>query len=106
MFERFLKILTKHPPSCRLNFVHPDETPPFCFWRDATDHEIDLLVDRGTHQIAIEIKSTKTIASDFFDNLIYWRKLTGNPDAPSALIYGGAQATLRRRIMVLPRAIL
>lgn len=57
------------------------------FWRDNSGHEIDLLLDDGTNLTPIEIKSGKTITSEFFKNLNFWKKLTGNKQR--YLIYAG-----------------
>jgi predicted AAA+ superfamily ATPase len=59
------------------------------YWRDKTGHEIDLIVDNFPDLLPIEIKSGKTINSEFFKNLIYWMKLSGNNKAQ--LLYGGNQ---------------
>jgi hypothetical protein len=83
-------------------FCHAGQMPPLYFWRDAAGHEIDVLIDRGEEQIPIEIKSAKTVASDFFDHLNYWQKLTGQPESPAFLVYGGDQSMHRRGVEVLP----
>lgn len=63
--------------------------PPLFYWRDKTGHEIDLIVDKGNLLIPIEIKSSKTINSDFFKNLKYWNHLSKMNKA--VLIYSGIQ---------------
>lgn len=83
-------------------YCHKGQTPPLYFWRDAAGHEVDVLIDMGEHQIPIEIKSAKTIASDFFGPLNYWRHLTSRPDSPAFLIYGGNESMKRRDTQVLP----
>ncbi|OOG78585.1 ATP-binding protein [Algoriphagus sp. A40] len=47
------------------------------FWRDKTGHEIDVLMDNGSELFPIEIKSGKTINSDYFKNLKFWMRLSG-----------------------------
>lgn len=59
------------------------------YWRDKTGHEIDLILDEFPELIPIEIKSGKTINSEFFKNLNYWMKLSGVKNAK--LLYGGIQ---------------
>jgi predicted AAA+ superfamily ATPase len=59
------------------------------YWRDKTGHEIDLIIDNSTDILPIEIKSGKTVNSEFFKNLIYWMKLSDNKKAQ--LLYGGTQ---------------
>ena len=59
------------------------------YWRDKTGHEIDLIVDNAGKLLPIEIKSGKTINSEFFKNLTYWCNLSG--EKKSILLYGGEQ---------------
>lgn len=84
------------------NFVHRGEQPGLYFWRDAAGHEIDIIIDMGARLIPVETKSAQTEASDFFDTLTYWRELSGNPNAPAALIYGGDQSFRRSGVAVYP----
>jgi uncharacterized protein len=57
------------------------------YWRDKTGHEIDLIIDNGTTLLPVEIKSSKTINSQFFSNLLYFEKLSKAQQ--SLLIYAG-----------------
>ncbi|RLB81222.1 MAG: AAA family ATPase [Deltaproteobacteria bacterium] len=84
------------------NFIHRGEPPSLYFWRDAAGHEVDIIIDMGTMLIPVETKSAQTIASDFFDNLAYWRKVSGDENAPAALIYGGDQSFKRSGVFVYP----
>jgi predicted AAA+ superfamily ATPase len=63
--------------------------PDFYFWRDNTGNEVDLIIDEGTVQKAIEIKSSRVINTDFFKGLVYWGKLSGSPPENRILVYGG-----------------
>lgn len=83
------------------NYCHRGVEADLYFWRDATGHEIDLLLDEGATQVPIEIKSGQTIAEDFFKDLHYWRKLTGDVDASAALLYGGEQTHVRSGVRVM-----
>ena len=60
----------------------------FYFWRDNVGHEIDLLIDYGNVLLTIEIKSGKTVVSDFFKNINFFKKNNQNVKK-SAIIYGG-----------------
>ena len=88
------------------NFAHRGAQSRLYFWRDAAGHEIDIVVDLGDEAIPIEVKSAQTVASDFFDHLGYWRSLSGNEDAPAALIYGGDQAFKRSGVATYPWYVL
>lgn len=57
------------------------------YWRDKTGHEIDVIIDNAGKLTAIEIKSGKTINSEFFKNIDYWSKLSNIKN--SYLLYAG-----------------
>ena len=57
------------------------------FWRDNTGHEIDLLIDKAGELFPVEIKSGRTINSEFFKGLLFWFKISGMEDG--AIIYSG-----------------
>ena len=57
------------------------------YWRDKAGHEIDLIIDNEEVLLPIEIKSGKTINTDFFKNLDYFKKITGFQN--SLLVYNG-----------------
>ncbi|ODS86548.1 MAG: AAA family ATPase [Cytophagaceae bacterium SCN 52-12] len=63
------------------------------YWRDKTGHEIDIIVDEGLTLLPVEIKSGKTISSEFFKNLTYWLKLSG--EKQGVVLYGGNQEQQR-----------
>lgn len=60
------------------------------YWRDKTGHEIDLIIDEYPKLLPIEIKSGKTINTEFFKNLIFWMRISGLSKAQ--LLYGGNQS--------------
>ncbi len=66
-------------------------TPHLYFWRDQSDHEIDCIYENGPKTIPVEIKSSETLNSKFFNNLIYWNKLAQKDSSHSYLIYGGQE---------------
>lgn len=59
------------------------------YWRDKTGYEIDLIKEDGMTLLPIEIKSGKTVNAEFFKNLLYWLKLSG--EEKGVVIYGGDQ---------------
>jgi hypothetical protein len=75
--------------------LHAGREPDLFFWRDSAGNEVDLILDRGVRLIPVEIKSGKTIATDFFKGLHYWRRLAGGEDGPAALVYGGDRSHRR-----------
>ena len=81
------------------NWLNQGKRPAFYFWSDQSNHEVDLVIDRGVKLTAIEVKSGKTIQPDFFKGLQYFGKLAPGTDA--FLIYGGDTAQQRTGVRVL-----
>ncbi len=61
--------------------------PQLHFFRDATGHEIDLIIPRGTGFSPVEIKSGTTIQPDFFKQINFLRKLSGK-SMTAGIIFG------------------
>jgi predicted AAA+ superfamily ATPase len=80
------------------------DEPQVYFWRDKEGHEVDAVMESRGVLHAIEIKSGQTIASDFFDNLDYWRKQGAPRPIKPWLVYGGETAQRRERGEVVPWA--
>jgi predicted AAA+ superfamily ATPase len=59
------------------------------FWRDNKGAEIDCIIENFDRLTPVEIKSASTFSQDFFKNLNYWNKLSGNSSENSYVIYGG-----------------
>jgi predicted AAA+ superfamily ATPase len=71
------------------------------FWRDHKGHEVDLLIEEAGRTTPIEIKSGRTIQPEFFAELEYWTKLSG--ETGSVLIHGGdARQERSNGVRVLP----
>lgn len=75
--------------------------PSLYFWRDKQGHEIDCIIEQGVDLIPIEIKSGKTITTDFFSNLNYWNTLVETPAKQRYLVYGGDEDQKRSNEQVL-----
>lgn len=69
--------------------LHKGVNPRFYYWQNKTKQEIDLIIDRPDGRIAIEIKSGMTMNENYFTNLKYWKKLTGQKAGDMNVIYGG-----------------
>ena len=93
LFENFI-ILEKMKRS--LNFKTHEN---YYFWRDSSGNEVDLLIEDGLKLLAVEIKSSKTIHSDFFNNLTQFSKAA--PNAIPFLIYGGNEYQKRTDATVI-----
>lgn len=74
------------------------------FWRDRSGNEVDVLIEDRSKLSAVEIKSGRTVAADFFRGLDQWRSLAGKVAGDSWLIYGGERSQQRREHRVVPWA--
>jgi predicted AAA+ superfamily ATPase len=77
------------------NRLHHGLESNLYFWLNSSGNEVDVILDWGETFVPVEIKSAKTVASDFFEGINYWRSLAGDAQQPAALVYGG-DMTLRR----------
>ena len=75
---------------------------PLFFWRDATGHEIDILIDAGDRLIPMEIKSGQTVAPDAMRTLDWWTSIPANPNRGGVLVHGGVERFALRDYQVLP----
>jgi len=80
-------------------FTNKGIEPPIYYWRDKTGHEIDVLIDTSRNIYPIEIKSGKTFTSNWFKNIIYWQKLSGQKNA--YLLYAGNQEQNRSDLKIV-----
>lgn len=48
------------------------------YWRDKSGHEVDIVFEQLRKITPVEIKSGSTIQADFFKNLKFWNKISGN----------------------------
>lgn len=83
-------------------FAHAGEVPSLYFWRDRTGHEADVVIDTGRKLIPIEIKSSETIDSSFFDGLRYYISLGPPASKTGVLIHGGDALYQREKFVVRP----
>jgi predicted AAA+ superfamily ATPase len=77
--------------------------PELFFLRGQSGHEVDAFVQIAPNAFAaVEVKAGKTVASDFFRGLDYWRKHLPEQTIHPWLVYGGDQPQSRERGAVLP----
>lgn len=69
--------------------LHNGIDPRFYFWQNKTKQEIDLIIDRPDGPLPYEIKSGMTMNDNYFTNLKYWQKLSGEKAENLNVIYGG-----------------
>jgi len=96
VFESFVVAeLVKH-----LTAVRRDA--PLYHWRDATGHEIDVLIDAGDRLIPVEVKSGRTVSATACDTIRWWTSLPGNPNRGGVLVHGGERTFDFKEVRVLP----
>jgi predicted AAA+ superfamily ATPase len=61
------------------------------FWRDKNGNEIDCLLESEGSLLPIEIKSGRTVSSDYFKGTDYFLKLAGNLASKPYIVYGGTE---------------
>jgi predicted AAA+ superfamily ATPase len=83
------------------NCSNDGREPDIFFWRDSAGHEIDVIIDLGSKQIPIEIKSGQTLVGEFFAGLEYWRSLPGQDRCKPILVYGGQESCVRQKTVVI-----
>lgn len=83
LFESFI-LADFHKKRFNSGFI-----PNIYFWRDKVGHEVDCLIDQGTHLIPVEMKSGETINSSYFTNLEKWNHLAKAKASNSFVVYGG-----------------
>jgi uncharacterized protein len=71
------------------------------FWNASGSHEVDLVMEVGGRLIAGEIKSGRTINSNFFNSLTYFQNASGVKPEDSYLIYGGDEVQTRSIAQVI-----
>ncbi|MFN8546949.1 MAG: ATP-binding protein [Candidatus Eisenbacteria bacterium] len=83
-------------------FANRGREAPLYFWRDATGHEIDFVLDLGDRRVGIEVKVAQTFGSHMTDGLRWWRALKGNERSSGVLIHGGDRPSTRDGLVVRP----
>lgn len=88
------------------SFAAIREEAPLYFWRDATGHEIDILLDLGSgtqpRVVPIEVKAGETVAADAVDTLSWWTGIPANPNQGGVLVHGGTRSFELKGFRVLP----
>lgn len=70
-------------------FVHRGLEAPLFHWRDATGHEVDVIIDLGDRLVPVEVKASVTLGSHVFDGLRWWTGIGANPTTGGILVHGG-----------------
>lgn len=79
----------------------PKSETPFLA-RDATGHEIDILIDAGSRLIPVEVRSGATVPADRVSGLKWWTSIPSNPNRGGVLVHGGTESFDLGGFRVLP----
>ena len=72
--------------------------PSVYFWRDQNGrYEVDCIIDEGIKLIPVEIKSSLTISTNFFNGLTYWNELANTNPEDGFVVYTGRLTQARRQ---------
>jgi len=71
------------------------------FWRDNVGHEIDCIAEKGDRLLPLEIKSGKTVSSDFFKGLAFYIELSKDLAVQPTVVYAGETDQPRKNGNVL-----
>lgn len=80
--------------------LNDNEPVDHYFWRDNHGNEIDLLHEEGDKSHIYEIKSSKTIASEMFKGMRFFKNIANEDVGTQTLIYGGEQDQKRTEYRV------
>ena len=83
-------------------FAARRQDPKLHFWRDATGHEVDILIDAGGRLIPVEVKSGRTVPADAVSALKWWTSIPSNPNRGGVLVHGGTETFELSGFRVLP----
>lgn len=70
------------------SYFNVGKRPPLFFWQDKR-HEVDVVIEKNTELVPLEIKSAKTITQDHFKSLAYWCQIAKYDAKKAFLIYAG-----------------
>ncbi|MBX3257271.1 MAG: ATP-binding protein [Chitinophagaceae bacterium] len=72
----------------------------FYYWRDRTGNEIDILIDKATGAIPVEIKAGATYNTSFLKGIAYWKKIQPETEQ-SFLVYTGEESLQQQETHIL-----
>ncbi|TJZ63298.1 ATP-binding protein [Sphingobacterium olei] len=71
------------------NRYNQGKLPHLYFYRDKSQHEVDLIEEKGTKLYAYEVKSAKAFTKNFIKSLGYFRNVVGDDVVSTQVIYDG-----------------
>ncbi len=73
----------------RKSYLNNGSSLPLFYWRDKTGHEVDVIIEKSSELLPVEIKSGRTVSGEYFRNLHYWIKQSKM--AHGFVLYGGKE---------------
>ncbi len=80
---------------------HCNQLNDIWFWRDVAGNEVDLIIQSGQTQEAIEFKATQTIMPNLFKGLNFYEKISEKTNLNKYLVYGGHESQTRTAATVV-----
>lgn len=68
---------------------HCNQLNDIWFWRDVSGNEVDLIIQAGQTQEAVEFKATQTIMPNLFKGLNHYEQISEKTNLNKYLVYGG-----------------
>lgn len=74
---------------------HCNQLNDIWFWRDVSGNEVDLIIQAGQTQEAVEFKATQTIMPNLFKGLNHYEQISEKTNLNKYLVYGGKESQKR-----------
>lgn len=72
-------------------YYNLDQKPSLYFWRDLAGNEVDCIIEQALTLTPIEIKSGKTVNTDYFKQFEYLKKVAAFPTTKNIVVYAGSE---------------
>ena len=80
---------------------HCNQLNDIWFWRDVSGNEVDLIIQAGQTQEAVEFKATQTIMPNLFKGLNHYEGISEKTNLNKYLVYGGKESQKRTAATVV-----
>lgn len=84
------------------NRYNKAKLPNSFFWRDKNGHEVDVVLETANQLTPVEIKSSQTKSTHYFDGLNYYRILAKEKSKKGFVVYGGNEKVTIKSGTILP----
>ena len=84
------------------NRYNTAKLPNSFFWRDKNGHEVDVILESSNQLTPVEIKSSQTKSTHYFDGLAYYKTLAKEKSKKGFVVYGGNETLKLKTGTLLP----